>query len=86
MSAVQTSTLATLEANIAAHPWRTVGGALLLGALVGLDPPHVPRGQITRAVFAMIGSMTIRVIREVALRGLVGRAASVGLPNRTIAT
>ena len=78
MIAVQTSTFAALEANIAEHPWRTLGGAFLLGAWVGLQPPHVPRNRIARAVFAMIGSMTIRVVREIALRELVGWAVSVG--------
>jgi hypothetical protein len=73
---MQTSTLAALEADLAEHPWRTLGGAFLLGAWVGLEPPHVPRNRIARAVFAMIGSMTIRVVRELALRELVGRTAS----------
>lgn len=71
MIAVQT--LTTLEANIAEHPWRTVGGAFLLGAWVAFEPPHVPRSRLARAVFAMIGSMTIRVVRDVALRQLIGR-------------
>ena len=74
MTAVQTtSTLTALETNFAEHPWRTLGGAFLLGAWVGFDPPRVPRNRIARAVFAMIGSMTIRVVRDVALRELVGR-------------
>lgn len=69
---------------MAKHPWRTLGGAFLLGAWVGLDPPYVPRNRIARAVFAMIGSMTIRVMREVALRELVGRTVSVGPRSSTV--
>lgn len=75
MNAVEPSALASLEARVAEHPWRMVGSALLLGAWVGLEPPHVPRNPFVRAVFAMIGSIAIRVTREAALRELVGRAA-----------
>lgn len=77
MITVETSTLSTLEARLAKHPWRTLGGVFLLGAWVGHEPPHVPRNRIARAVFAMVGSMTIRVVREVALRELVGWAVAV---------
>jgi hypothetical protein len=77
---MQTSTLATLEANIAEHPWRTVGGAFLLGAWVGLEAPYVPRNRVARTAFAMIGSMTIRVMREVALRELLGRMVADRAP------
>ena len=69
-------TLAALEANVTAHPWRTLGGAMLLGAWAGYEAPLVPRNRLARAVFAMIGSMTIRVMREVALRELLGRAGA----------
>lgn len=81
MTAVQTPTLATLEANIAEHPWRTVGGAFLLGAWVALEPPHIPRNRFARSAFAMIGSMTIRVMRDVALRALLGRMVADRAPE-----
>ena len=68
------SAVASLEARVAAHPWRTLGGAFLLGAWLGLEPPRVPRSAFTRAAFAMIGSIAIRVAREVALGELVSRA------------
>jgi hypothetical protein len=70
---MQTPTLTALEANFTEHPWRTLGGAFLLGAWFGYEPPRVPRNRIARAVFAMIGSMTMRVVRDVAVRELVGR-------------
>jgi hypothetical protein len=73
VTAVQTPTLAALEASLAEHPWRTLGGVFVLGAWLGFEPPRVPRNRVARAVFAMIGSMTIRVMREVALRELTGR-------------
>ena len=70
----QISAVASLEARVAEHPWRTLGGAFLLGAWLGLEPPRVPRSALTRAAFAMIGSIAIRVAREVALGELVSRA------------
>jgi len=75
---MQTPTLAALEASVTERPWRTLGGAFLLGAWLGLEPPHVPRNRIGRAVFAMVGSIAIRVAREIALRELVGRVVSAG--------
>jgi hypothetical protein len=77
---METSALASLEARVTAHPWRTLGGAFLLGAWIGLEPPHAPRNPIARTVFAMIGSIAIRVAREVALGEVVGRAARPNQP------
>jgi hypothetical protein len=67
--------VAALEARVAGHPWRTLGAAFLLGAWFGIEPPHAPRNAVARAAFAMVGSLAIRVVREVALGELVGRAA-----------
>lgn len=67
---METPSIAALEARVAEHPWQAVGAAFLLGAWVGAEPPHVPRNQIARAVFAMIGSITIRILREAMLREL----------------
>jgi hypothetical protein len=75
MSAVQPSAIASLEARMAEHPWRTLGGAFLLGAWLGLEPPRAPRNAFARAAFAMIGSIALRVAREVALGELVSRVA-----------
>lgn len=72
--ASQPSAVATLEARVAAHPWQTLGTAFLLGAWLGLEPPHVPRSNIARAAFAMVGSLALRVAREVALGELACHA------------
>jgi hypothetical protein len=40
---------------------------------VGFSPPRTPRNRLTRAVFAMIGSVALRAIHELALRELLGR-------------
>lgn len=69
------SAVASLAACVMAQPWRTLGAAFLLGAWLGLDPPRVPRNAVARTAFAMVGSIVIRVMREVALRELVARAA-----------
>jgi hypothetical protein len=68
------SALATLEARVTAHPWRTLGTAFLLGAWLGLEPPHVPRSAFARAAFAMVGSLALRIAREVALGNLAEHA------------
>jgi hypothetical protein len=68
-----TSAVASLEARVAAHPWRTLGTAFLLGAWLGFEPPHVPRGKFARAAFAMVGSIALRVAREIALGDLAWR-------------
>lgn len=70
-----TSALASLEAHVAEQPWPMVGGALLLGAWAGWSPPRAPRNRLTRAVFAMVGSLALRVVREAAIRELLDRAA-----------
>ncbi|HET7505938.1 MAG TPA: hypothetical protein VFK02_33190 [Kofleriaceae bacterium] len=75
MTAPSTSVIAALEARVAEHPWRTLGSALLLGAWLGLDPPHAPRNGVARAAFAMVGSLALRVARELALGELVDRTA-----------
>ena len=74
MTAMQPPAIASLEARVAEHPWRTLGSAFLLGAWVGLDPPRVPRNRLARTAFAMIGSVALRVMREVVLRDLVERS------------
>jgi len=71
---MQPPTIASFEARVVEHPWRTLGGAFLLGAWVGLDPPRVPRNRFARSAFAMIGSVALRVMREVVLRELVERS------------
>jgi hypothetical protein len=75
MNAARASVLAALEARVEANPWRTVGGAFLLGAWVGAHPPRAPRNRWVRAAFAMIGSIAVRGIRELALRELIERAS-----------
>jgi hypothetical protein len=76
------SAVASLAACVMAQPWRTLGAAFLLGAWLGLDPPRVPRNAVARTAFAMVGSIVIRVMREVALRELVVRAARPAHPAR----
>jgi hypothetical protein len=71
MTTAYSSALAALEARVADEPWRTIGGAFLLGAWVGWNPPRAPRNRLTRAAFAMIGSLALRMMRELALRALV---------------
>jgi hypothetical protein len=68
------SALATLEARVAEQPWRTLGGVFLLGAWVGYQQPRAPRNPLTRAALAMIGSLVLRMARDLALRELVNRA------------
>jgi hypothetical protein len=75
MSALEPSVFATLQARVAAHPWRTLGGAFLVGAWLGFDPPRAPRNGFVRAAFAIVGSLTIRVAREIALGELLARTA-----------
>ena len=74
MIAARTSVLAALEARVAENPWRTVGGAFLLGAWLGAHPPRAPRNPWVRAVFATIGSIAVRAVREIAFRELLERA------------
>ena len=72
--APEASVVATLAARVAEHPWRTLGAAFLLGAWLGLEPPHVPRGALARSAFAMVGSIALRVAREVVLGDLARHA------------
>jgi hypothetical protein len=74
MIAEPTSALDRLEARVANQPWQTVGGAFLLGAWAGWKPLRAPRSRVTRAVFSMIGSFALRVLREAAFRDLLHRA------------
>ncbi len=74
MRASSPPAVATLEARVAEHPWRTLGTAFLLGAWLGLEPPHVPRSGFARAAFAMVGSLALRVAREIALGNLAEHA------------
>lgn len=86
MTAAQPSAIAALEARVTEHPWRTLGAAFLLGAWLGLEPPHVPRSGFARAAFAMVGSIALRVAREIALGHLVEqtiRARPPGAPGTT---
>lgn len=73
MTAVQPSAVATLEARVAEHPWRTLGAAFLLGAWLGFEPPHVPRSPFARAAFAMVGSIALRVARELVIGDVAQR-------------
>lgn len=75
MTGPSKAVLAELEARITEHPWRTLGSAFLLGAWLALDPPHAPRNGVARAAFAMVGSLAIRVARELALGDLVEHMA-----------
>lgn len=75
MTAAHISVLAALESRVAEGPWRMVGGAFLLGAWVGTHPRDAPRGPLTRAAFALLGSLVLRVLREFAFRELAERAA-----------
>lgn len=68
------SAIGVLEARVTEHPWRTLGTAFLLGAWLGLEPPHVPRSGFARAAFAMVGSIALRVAREIALGNLAEHA------------
>jgi hypothetical protein len=90
MMAAQPSAIATLQARVAEHPWRTLGTAFLLGAWLGLEPPRAPRSAFARAAFAMVGSIALRVVREIALGNLVehmvwpeARGATAGMPRGT---
>jgi hypothetical protein len=73
MTGQLTTTVASLRARIVEQPWQMLGGAFLLGAWVGFDPPHAPRNSWARAAFAMIGSIAIRLLREGALLQFAGR-------------
>lgn len=75
MTAAHTSVLAWLESRVAEQPWRMAGGAFLLGAWVGAHPRDAPRGRLTRAAFAMLGTLALRVVRELAFRELAERVA-----------
>lgn len=81
MTVTSPSALAALHARVAEHPWRTLGAAFLLGAWLGLEPPHAPRSPLARTAFAVVGSLALRVAREIALGTLAGhmvRAAPRG--------
>ena len=67
MTTQEPSALASLQARVADHPWRTLGGALLVGAWLGFDPPRAPRNGLARTAFAIIGALAVRVARELAL-------------------
>lgn len=84
MTAAQPPALATLQARVAEHPWRTLGTAFLLGAWLGLEPPHVPRSGFARAAFAMVGSIALRVAREVALGSLAEHVIRPGTSDAPI--
>ena len=74
MTTPPTPAPASLGSRVLDQPWRMLGGAFLLGAWVGFDPPRAPRNSWARAAFAMIGSLALRVMREDALLELAGRA------------
>ena len=74
MRATPPSAIAVLETRMSEHPWRTLGAAFVLGAWLGLEPPHVPRSRFARAAFAMVGSIALRVAREIALGNLAEHA------------
>jgi len=74
MQTPRTSVVATLQARVAEHPVRTLGAAFLLGAWLGLEPLHVPRSNFARAAFAMVGSIALRVAREIVLGDLAWHA------------
>jgi hypothetical protein len=75
MSARPTSMVAAIVTRMAERPWHTLGSAFLLGAWLALDPPRAPRNGVVRAAFAIVGSLALRIAREVALADLVDRAA-----------
>jgi hypothetical protein len=81
MTGAQPSAIATLQARVAEHPWRTLGTAFLLGAWLGLEPPHAPRSGFARAAFAMVGSIALRVMREVAVGNLAEHVIRRGAPG-----
>ena len=74
MTAPPTSAVASLGTRVVEQPWRMLGGAFLLGAWVGFDPPRAPRNSWARAAFAMVGSLALRVMREGAVLELAQRA------------
>jgi hypothetical protein len=64
-----------MRRQIEAHPWQFVGAAALLGAWLGFEPPRVRlrgpstlRRRIADGVFAAIGALAVRVVREAAFR------------------
>ena len=83
MTVVRTSAIAALAAHVADHPWRAMGQAFLLGAWLGLEPPRSPRNSLARTALAIVGSITLRVVREAALRELVERATCAARDGRT---
>jgi hypothetical protein len=71
----------TIEAQITEHPWRTVAGAMALGALVALETPRT-RGKgeaVSRtavdAMRALVGALAMRWVRRVVLHN-AGAAAT----------
>lgn len=78
-----------IPAQIAAHPLAAVGAALVAGALLGLasggrrtrasdagEPRESRGGGLGRAVAAGLGTIALRVAKELALRGATQAARS----------
>jgi hypothetical protein len=72
-----------LPAHIAAHPLAAVGGALALGALLGLVAGRKPapgdaaaKGGLGRAAAAALGALGVRLAKELAMRGATEAARS----------
>jgi len=64
----------TLRARIIENPWRAVGGAALLGALLAVQQPRLPRARFARTVLAAVGAFAVRAAGNHAARRLLHTA------------
>lgn len=64
---------AKLEQLIAGYPVLAVGGALAIGAALGLFDP---KGRVGRAIAATLGALATNALRETAMRAAAGYAKS----------
>ena len=69
-----------LRETIVAHPMPSLGIAIAAGALVGLVRAKPESSRVGSAIFAMLGAVTVRLVREAAFRQ-VGAFAKQFLQN-----
>ena len=76
-----------LDARVAAHPWRAVGIAFVLGAVLGARRPRplvpeMPERGLGAAAVAGLGAIAFRFAKDYAIRRL-GSAARTWIVQRT---
>ena len=60
--------------EIVLHPYTAVGISAAVGAVIGLVRPMPQRGRLTSALFATLGMIGFRLVREAAIARLGGYA------------